>query len=734
MLDLRQAMRSAIYLALFGGFLALASVRVYGPLMAVVPIVLIALNLLAERWEAYRVFRQFKTVISVLYALFIPLSVVLMGLLQAVISLVIFITCYLLLGRLTVKSCYELLLMAFFLVLGAVVQSPEPLIAVALVVLLLSVVWSFALLTVQADRLAATASRPAVVVDSRSMVINDTWQLWHVLGTLALVSVVALVLGGVLFLFTPRVEAGIFGRADYQRAVTGLTDKVRLDGGMSIYQDTSAVMHVEFPEEPEGVLIPADALYWRVTTLSRFDGAEWSRYQVPAQGREVPIIWPFANGSGLVQIGKAVQRDPVQGRRLVRQEIFVDDVPTGALPVLDLVQYVALEGDERNPRTVQWDPGGDYTVLLNARGPRRLTYQAVSELFQPSPETLATASWTVTDLSETILQVLLYHDLLESTRARIDEVTRNARTPYEVMLTLVNWLNGPDFTYTLDLPPLPPTHPIDAFLTQTRRGHCELFATALALAARYKGIPTRVVNGYRGGDYNPSERAYIVRANMAHLWVEAYFQGVGWVRFDPSPRSDYTATGFAYIRQRWSQQLLLAKMFWYRNVMGFQGGWRLDTLVEQLRQGHGEGRGTGALEVFLEFTSPDRRGRIALPATLVFLVLCAGVVLGLAWRVFWRNQSPYDRVILNLHQRHARWLLRGLRRKLERAGVDTRGLTSEELLTRAASVPALDQEALRWLLAYYEQARFGGGNMTFRDFWRLRGVPILRGAERQHNR
>jgi len=411
----------------------------------------------------------------------------------------------------------------------------------------------------------------------------------------------------------------------------------------------------------------------------------------------------------------------------------VDDVPTGALPVLDLVQYVAIEGDERNPMTVQWDPGGDYTVILNARGPRRLTYQAISELFQPDPETLAAAGWEVTDLSQSFLNVLLYQDLLESTQARIDEVTRDAQTPYQVMKALVDWLNGPDFLYTLDLPPLPPTHPIDAFLTQTRRGHCELFASALALAARYKGIPTRVVNGYRGGNYNPSEQAYIVRANMAHLWVEAYFQGIGWVRFDPSPRSDYTATGLAYIRQRWSQQLLLAKMFWYRNVMGFQGGWRLDTLMERWRNEH-SGGGSKALEAFLEFTSPDRRSRFILPATLIFGVLFAGTVLGLAWRMFRKDHSPYDRVMLTLHQRHARRLIRGLRRQLERVGVDTRGLTAEELLRKAAGTPAVDQEKLSRLLACYERARFGGGTMTFRDFWRLRGISILRIAERRQDR
>jgi transglutaminase-like putative cysteine protease len=75
---------------------------------------------------------------------------------------------------------------------------------------------------------------------------------------------------------------------------------------------------------------------------------------------------------------------------------------------------------------------------------------------------------------------------------------------------------------------------MNAFFTEVRRGHCELFASAMALAVRSLGIPARVVTGYLGGEWDPQNHSYLVREGMAHLWVEVLFPQYGWVPFDPS--------------------------------------------------------------------------------------------------------------------------------------------------------------------------------------------------------
>lgn len=74
------------------------------------------------------------------------------------------------------------------------------------------------------------------------------------------------------------------------------------------------------------------------------------------------------------------------------------------------------------------------------------------------------------------------------------------------------------------------------FLLWNKRGHCEYFASAMALVARAAGIPARVVTGYRVGERSPFGY-YVVRERNAHAWVEAWVPGVGWTTRDPTPEA-----------------------------------------------------------------------------------------------------------------------------------------------------------------------------------------------------
>ena len=100
-----------------------------------------------------------------------------------------------------------------------------------------------------------------------------------------------------------------------------------------------------------------------------------------------------------------------------------------------------------------------------------------------------------------------------------------------------------NFAYTLNLTGKPGADPLAHFLFETKAGHCEYFATAMAVMLRTLGIPSREVNGFLPGEYNDVGGDYIVRASDAHSWVEAYFPGSGWVTFDPTPPSNDVASG-----------------------------------------------------------------------------------------------------------------------------------------------------------------------------------------------
>ena len=77
--------------------------------------------------------------------------------------------------------------------------------------------------------------------------------------------------------------------------------------------------------------------------------------------------------------------------------------------------------------------------------------------------------------------------------------------------------------------------PLAYFLFERKKGHCEYFASSMAVMLRTLGIPSRVVTGFQSGVYNPMTGWQVIRASDAHSWVEAWIDGRGWTTFDPTP-------------------------------------------------------------------------------------------------------------------------------------------------------------------------------------------------------
>jgi transglutaminase-like putative cysteine protease len=154
-------------------------------------------------------------------------------------------------------------------------------------------------------------------------------------------------------------------------------------------------------------------------------------------------------------------------------------------------------------------------------------------------------------------------------------------TDYEKIVAAQSYLlDGSRFTYTYDLPELRGQEPIAAFFTQTRRGSCEQFSTALALILRVWGIPTRLVVGFKGGEFDVRRRAYEFRDKHAHAWVEVIFADYGWVEFDPTPGANvvgeapggvlYAIGGFVSPITQFARRLYRrARVRWGASVIGY---------------------------------------------------------------------------------------------------------------------------------------------------------------------
>lgn len=116
-------------------------------------------------------------------------------------------------------------------------------------------------------------------------------------------------------------------------------------------------------------------------------------------------------------------------------------------------------------------------------------------------------------------------------------VVAGAETPYEKVTRIYDFLTE-SFEYTLECPPLNKGEEATrAFLFRTQEGFCQQFASAMAVMARVNGIPARVVAGYAPGRFSFIANRYVYRDSNAHSWVEIYFDGLGWVPFDPTPSS-----------------------------------------------------------------------------------------------------------------------------------------------------------------------------------------------------
>jgi hypothetical protein len=159
---------------------------------------------------------------------------------------------------------------------------------------------------------------------------------------------------------------------------------------------------------------------------------------------------------------------------------------------------------------------------------------------------------------------------------------------------------------------------VEEFLFAKKIGHCEFFASSFALLLRGAGVPCRLVGGYQGGIYNQLGGYYVVTEARAHVWVEVYLSGSGWVTVDPSR----LATNFTSTRESipprditWRLRLLLDSLgyFWNQAVVNYDLSQQVDILR---RAGHG-----------LQGMRFSRRGvmRVALPVgviiTLLLLVL-----------------------------------------------------------------------------------------------------------------
>jgi transglutaminase-like putative cysteine protease len=246
--------------------------------------------------------------------------------------------------------------------------------------------------------------------------------------------------------------------------------------------------------------------YLALASLGSFDGTRWSTLGEDVRPADGPL--------GSIPVPGETITDDIRITRLVGQLAPAPRTATAA----------AWQGD----RAMLW---GDETGSLYVDGGLQAGYQyqvsAVDD--DPSPDELRAATVS-TPPSQAYID--LPKSLPQEIRDLANEVVAGATTPYDQAIALQNWFRT-QFHYTTTVQR---GHSNDAMINflQIRQGYCEQFAGTFAAMARVIGLPTRVMVGFTPGQLG-SDNLYHVFGRHAHAWDEVWFDGYGWVLFDPTP-------------------------------------------------------------------------------------------------------------------------------------------------------------------------------------------------------
>ena len=161
-----------------------------------------------------------------------------------------------------------------------------------------------------------------------------------------------------------------------------------------------------------------------------------------------------------------------------------------------------------------------------------LTYTVTSDDVSPSTEQLNKAPAPSAAIADEYLNV---PGAFRPLTALAKRVTSRAATPYGKAIALQQWFTqSGGFSYSLSATEPPDATGLSHFLTVSKRGYCQQFAFAMAVLARLLGIPSQVAVGFTAG--SPTGiGTWSVKTSDAHAWPELYFQGAGWLRFEPTP-------------------------------------------------------------------------------------------------------------------------------------------------------------------------------------------------------
>jgi transglutaminase-like putative cysteine protease len=323
--------------------------------------------------------------------------------------------------------------------------------------------------------------------------------------------------------------------------VSSSGDRPGIGGDGPISVDPFASLRRDLVDNPEREVLryrttSSDPGYLRLVSLDAFDGVTW-------RSRDVAVRVPAADPLGAPDAPRVARISPSEW------EVRISDLDNAQLPVPYAASVIASIDEPLDDRWT-WDPQSRTVGGLGVSS--RDTAYAVQS-FDVNP-TRAELRQSTNRAPDALLPYLtLPADLTPQLDALTREATAGADTPYARAQAMVEWFTRDGgFSYSTNVVTPPGADPLESFLDE-RIGYCQQFAGTMALMARQVGIPSRVIVGFTSGrDTEAGE--YVVQARNAHAWPELWFAGIGWVRFEPTPRVGGGVVQPNYSRDRADRQ------------------------------------------------------------------------------------------------------------------------------------------------------------------------------------
>ena len=526
------------YFALIGGG-AMSPIVSYGGLFALI---------VSWWWESPRIriekLSWLWTVSSIaVFAYSVVTAIVTLDVLLAGAELLAWLTIVKAFNRRAARDWQQMYLLAFLMLVAGSVLNPDLTYGLCFFGFVISSTWALTLFHLRremednllvkhaADR-ASERVEVRRILDSRRIVGGRFF-----LGT-GVLSFGVFVGATIVFLALPRVGIGFFLKSRGGLTLAGFSDGVKLGGHGVIKKDSTVVMRVEI--DPRYGAREAPEIHWRGVAFDYYWSGQWARSSEAPRTNQTLEQSATLDRRVLLWSGRPLPVPEIDrlAATTVKQDIWLEPLDSDVL------------FGASNPRIVE------YAHTLRRHNPLEhndeirlehgttVHYTVYSDVRSWSPADLRAATGALPAGFEVYLN--LPPEITPRTRELARAITAGSPTTYDKAMAIKAWLVT-NLSYTLELEEPGNQEPVDFFLFDRKRGHCEYFASAFAILARAIGIPTRNVNGFLGGEWNEYQGYVAVRAGDAHSWDEVFFPGVGgsgaWVTFDPTPPGDVDVLG-----------------------------------------------------------------------------------------------------------------------------------------------------------------------------------------------